>query len=139
LPAPFDGLGVLFNYTRISSDAELVNELTAQTFGLSGSSENSYNLATIYEKGRFGARLAYNYRDEYVERVSGNLGNPEFVDAYGQFDLSMNYDINDSVSLAFDAVNLTDEVIKKYAFIPERPFEYAETGRRFMIGIRMSL
>jgi TonB-dependent receptor len=136
LPAPFDGLGLLFNYTLIDDDAKLINELTGATFGLPGSSENSYNVVGIYEKSGFSARLAYNFRDEFVESVSGNRGNPEFVDSYGQLDLTLSYNFNDNYSLSFDAINLNDEVVEKYSFIQERPFEYAETGRRFVLSLR---
>ena len=55
LPSPFDGLGVIANYTYSDSEDNA-------GFPLVAVSENSYNLIGLYEKGPFSARIAYNYQ-----------------------------------------------------------------------------
>ncbi len=63
LPAPLDGFGIIANYTYSDSRDN-------GGFPLVAVSKNSYNLVGLYEKGRFSARVAYNYRDEAVFEFS---------------------------------------------------------------------
>ena len=54
LPAPFDNLGVVANYTYI----DMPDDLT-------GISKTSYNATVYYETDRWGARASLNYRDKW--------------------------------------------------------------------------
>ena len=81
LPAPFDGLGIQANYTYIdsSTDVEADGE-PIDTDGSSydrempykGISEHAYNLIGIYQKNGFTARIAYNWRSEFLTSVGAN-------------------------------------------------------------------
>ena len=53
LPAPFDGVGVIANYTFIDSGSDFENEITAAAYGIPGLSENTINFTLFYEKGPF--------------------------------------------------------------------------------------
>ena len=44
LPDPFDGLGVIFNYTYLDTNADFKNALTGASYGVRGLSENTINL-----------------------------------------------------------------------------------------------
>ena len=114
LPEPFDGLGVLLNYTFIDSADDFLNQLTGTKFGVLGLSENTYNVSVFYEKGRFSARVAYNHRDEFLEDLTDTRGHPQFVDAYEQWDASVKYHLNDKVTFSLEAINLTDENVTLY-------------------------
>lgn len=145
LPGFWSGFGVQANYTYTSSeDKEAAAEQLEQDGvqqaggGLEGFSENSYNVIAFYEKDNFQARLAYNWRDSFLSarqgaRSSGILS--EHVEAYGQFDFSTSYDINESFTVNFEAINLTNENILEYADVRERVTLLQYSGRRYQLGL----
>ncbi len=136
LPSPFDGLGAEASYTYVSSDANYENELTGVSYGLEGLSENSYSLVGFYEKGPVQARLAYTYRDPFLQVAFGRNGDPEYFDEYQQLDGSFSFAVTDNFTVSVDALNLTDENEFIYSTTPDRTKEYRTTGRRFMVGVR---
>ncbi|MBC7939519.1 MAG: TonB-dependent receptor [Chitinophagaceae bacterium] len=130
LPAPFDGFGVIANYTY--SDAKGDNDTP-----LVGVSKNSYNLIALYEKGPFSARAAYNFRDKAA--FSFTEGRPDYVARRSQLDLQMGYDINKRFSVQFQAQNLMpkDSATIEYSQIsPLALNSYALSERRFSVGFR---
>ncbi|WP_298916406.1 TonB-dependent receptor [uncultured Algimonas sp.] len=134
LPAPFDGFGVIANYTY--SDAE-ASDVNGDPQPVVGNSENSFNLIGYYEKGRFSTRLAYNYRDEAA--FSFTQGRPDFVDAVGNLDFQLGYDLTDNVSLSFKAINLLpdDSAINEYSAsnsILQNSYALGES--RYFFGVR---
>ncbi|GEA01253.1 hypothetical protein KUL17_01500 [Alteromonas sp. KUL17] len=138
LPAPFSGLGVQANYTFVESEVEVTegDALVAQP--LAGLSENSANLVVFWEYGNVGARLAYNWRDDFL--VSNGVGAvaDQFQDAFGTLDTSLSYNVNDSVSLSFEGVNLTDESIHTYFDQRVRGGRIDHYGRRFTMGVNVT-
>ena len=76
-------------------------------------SELTYNLIGIFENDRVEARLAYNWRDEYLLTIRQvNLGLPVFADDRGQLDGSFFYRINDHRQVGLQGTNLLkDEVV----------------------------
>lgn len=114
LPAPFDGLGVQANYTYVYSRAPSPdafdtdgNPLQVQLEGLS---RDSYNLIAMYEKGPVSARIAYNWRSQWLLTTQGNGTDnlPVYATALGQVDASVSYRFNKHFSLTAAAVNLTN-------------------------------
>src|SRR5690606_29627280 len=61
LPAPFDGLGAVANYTFIDNSDP--TQLTA-------ASRNNFNLTGYYEKGPIGARLSYSWRSGFLSTAA---------------------------------------------------------------------
>jgi TonB-dependent receptor len=142
LPAPFDGLGVVANYTYIDSDSEFEHQGTGATFGVPGLSEDSMNLSVFYEKESWTARLAYNRRGEYLDQVNGyGGGHPLFVDDYSQLDASLGYRFSDNVSVGLEAINITDETNDTYVLLGTGPIQWFDssihTGPRYQINVRM--
>ncbi|MCG9722992.1 TonB-dependent receptor [Shewanella sp. Isolate7] len=103
-----NGLGYSVNYTF--ADAGSPAENYPDKVGVfSDSSKHTVNLVGYYEMDSFSARLAYNWRSEYMMReLPGFYGNRQHQD-YGSLDLSMNYSVTDWMDLTFEAVNLTEE------------------------------
>ncbi|QYJ94867.1 TonB-dependent receptor [Shewanella spartinae] len=103
-----NGLGYSVNYTF--ADAGSPGENYPDKVGVfSDSSKHTVNLVGYYEMESFSARLAYNWRSEYMMReLPGFYGNRQHQD-YGSLDLSMNYSVTDWMDLTFEAVNLTEE------------------------------
>lgn len=144
LPSPWDGLGVQANYTFIDSNASTI-AANAQTGGaaitvpIQGLSENSYNLVLLYEKYGFNARLAYNWRDDYLQTTQGvGTGQlPIFGAAYGVLDGSISYDVNERVAITFDAQNILNQEFKTYQIVENRYRDYQVDDRRFSIRLRV--
>lgn len=130
LPAPFDGLGLQMNYTYIDSsiDADPASA-PADTDGsgygpmpFRGLSKNAVNVVLMYEKGPISARLAYNWRDEFLMSTNANgfsgtenditYGLPLYNAATAYMDGSITYRINDNLSVVLQANNLNDAVTK---------------------------
>ena len=118
LPAPFNGLGVQANYTKINSsggrnsgstDGSALNALP-----LEGMSPESYNFALMYEKYGISARLAYNWRSKYLYTTSAaNVNRPLWADDYGQVDGSIFYTINPNYKIGLQVVNLGHSTTKQ--------------------------
>ncbi|MCH6257544.1 TonB-dependent receptor [Puniceicoccaceae bacterium K14] len=131
------GLGVQANYTYVSAD-DVQGVEDGPFLPITGLSENSYNLITYYENKRFGVRLAYNFRDDFIVNNTSFFGDGEFTNSYSQFDLSANYNVNEKVSLFLEALNITDETLERVnSFGLLRNLE--DNGRRVVFGVRAKL
>ena len=123
LPGAFSGLGVQANYTRIdeegSPNANLKDDEATEeddvssitNVPLEGLSENNYNLAVLYEKYGISARVAYNWRSEYLLTTRDVITElPIWNEAGGQLDASIFYDLNDNWKIGFQGTNLNDNI-----------------------------
>lgn len=130
------GFGVIANLTVVDSDSELdVNDLT-QTFAVTGLSD-SQNIVGFYEKGPFQIRLAWNNREGFLQSLTQTQsGEPTFVDDYHQWDLSGSYDINDSLTVFFEGINLTEEILLKHGRYDNQFLLADDTGSRWSLGLR---
>jgi TonB-dependent receptor len=143
LPAPFDKFGIQANYTYVDSEAPSPTAVDSAgnplIVPIEYLSKHSYNLVGFYENGPFNARLAYNWRDDYVVTTAGNgTGNlPIYNDKFGQLDASVSYDFNDHVSLSIDASNLLDEERHTYQAFEGRPRDFVLNDRRVGFRIRV--
>ncbi|MCG9965928.1 TonB-dependent receptor [Shewanella cutis] len=103
-----NGFGYSANYTFADSDAPAENYPDLVSV-FSDSSKHTVNLVGYYEMDDFSARLAYNWRSEYMIReLPGFYGNREHQ-AYGTLDLSASYNITDYLGVTFEVVNLLEE------------------------------
>ncbi len=138
LPAPFDGLGIIFNYNSVNSNLELNN---GDKLLFPGVSDASYNTALFYDKGPIQARLAYTWRDEFLFDPSAIWGNQAYVDEYEQFDFSASYRVTENVTTSFEVINLTDEEDQWFVDrvdVPAngtRPLSIGHVGRRISLGV----
>ncbi len=60
-------------------------------------------------------------------------------DERGQLDASLSYDINEHFSVILSGINLTNEVRMDYVAHPSRLRHWAESGRRYQLGLRWKL
>jgi len=137
LPAPFDGLGVQTSFTYAESNANYTNTVANVSYGLEGLSKYSYSLVGFYEKGKVQARVAYTWRDKFLQVASGRNGEPEYFDSYGQLDVGASYNVTSNFTVFVDGLNLTDTEEFIYSVTPNRTKEYRTTGRRVAAGVRM--
>jgi outer membrane receptor for ferrienterochelin and colicin len=90
------GFGVSANYTYVHSGLRYDNKSVGEQFALVGLS-NSYNVVGIFENDKWSGRLAYNWRGEFLSSTFDGAGpNPQYVEPYGQLDLSVGYNITTS-------------------------------------------
>lgn len=130
------GFGLLANMTIVDSNAELNPLDVNETFALTGLSD-SENVVLFYEGGRWQWRLAYNHRDGFLQSlVQIQSGEPTFVAAYQQWDMSISYQLNDNVSLFAEGINLTDEEVWKHGRYDNQLLLIQDTGSRYALGIR---
>jgi len=123
LPGPLSGFGMQANFTFVDSNAP--SPATAgpvHEVSLEGLSKYNYNLVGIYEKGKISARVAYNWRSEFLVTTSGNgTGNlPIFEKAFGQMDASVTLNVTPHFSLTVNGVNLLNTVTETYYGITTR-------------------
>ena len=132
------GFGLMANATLVDSDAELDSADITQVFALTGLSD-SYNLVGFYENGPLQVRLAYNWRDSFVQSLTQSNGDGvTIVEEYSQVDASGSYDINDNVSIFFEGINLTEEYVHKRGRFSNQLLLVEDSGRRFAFGVRGS-
>ncbi|XQW85832.1 TonB-dependent receptor [Thalassotalea piscium] len=124
LPGAFSGLGVQFNYTYIDEEGSPNSALAPDkpnsaegediafdNLPLEGLSKDNFNFVAMYEKNGIAARLAYNWRSEYLLTTKDVItALPIYSEAGGQLDGSIFYDVNENIKLGLQGTNLTDEV-----------------------------
>jgi iron complex outermembrane recepter protein len=131
LPAPFDGFGIIANYTYADSK-------DSNGFPLVATSKHSYNLVALFEKGPFSARIAYNWRDDAVFEFT--QGRPDVIAARSQLDAQFGIDITKKIALSFQAQNLIPKdsaTVEISNFNPTALNSYALSERRFSAGVRV--
>lgn len=124
LPGLFGNLGMQFNATLLresgvpnqntrpvqsgGSDDVARSQLPFDNLPLQGLSETTYNFVGLYEDDLFSARIAYNYRSDYLLTIrQTNLGVPIFNQARGQVDGSVFYSVTDNIEIGLQGQNLT--------------------------------
>ncbi|KUJ83294.1 TonB-dependent receptor [Microbulbifer flavimaris] len=138
-----NGFGAIANYTWTDTSTARDTFTDGNPF-LSDSSENVYNLTGYYENDMFSARVAYNWRSEYMIRESGAYGN-RLHDDFGSLDLSAVWHATDSVDVKLDVNNLlAEESVQLGNNVEPTPgsgftagfplYEY-ETARRVNLGV----
>ncbi len=144
LPGAFSGLGINANYTYADSEQPNGNPLL-------DISKNTYNIQLFWEYEGVSTRLAYNYRDSFldtenekrVENINSTGGISEdgtvygnnYRDDRGQLDFSASWDINENFTLVGSATNLTGEP-SIYLSELGGAWKYTEADRRYSLGIR---
>ena len=96
-------------------------------------------MALIYDKNGISARLAYNWRDKYLtqtNRDGSNNRNPVFTEPFGTLDFNVSYDVNDSVAVSFEGINLLSETIRTYARTERQLYFAQELAPRYLLGLR---
>ncbi|XOV79902.1 MAG: TonB-dependent receptor [Aestuariibacter sp.] len=133
------GFGYIGNLTLVESNAELDVADVNRKFALTGLS-NSKNFILYYEKGNWQWRLAWNYRDGFLQsQVQKQSAEPTFVAPYEQYDFAASYNINNKVSVYFEAINLTNETVHKHGRFGNQLLLVQDTGSRYSIGLRGNL
>ncbi len=130
------GFGLSTNYTYVHSGLRYDNNKLGEQFALVGLS-NSYNVIGIYEDKKWTARLAYNWRGEFLASTFDGSGpNPQYVEPYGQVDISVTYAFNDKLSVQLEGINVTNEITRVHSRTKQQLESVTQNGPRYMVGLR---
>ncbi len=132
------GFGIFANYTLVDGDVAFDNTVIERDqFALLGLSDTA-NVMLMYEKYGWSVRLAWNWRDEYLisANENGSNRNPFYVDEYQQWDVSVNYALNDRWSFGLEAINLTGEDVRWHGRSKKQMIKLVDQDPRYMLGVR---
>lgn len=125
LPAPFDNLGVVANFTYVDAAKELT-----------GISKYSYSLTAYYETKHWGLRGSMSHRSRWYTGRSDTVmsATTRGFEPTTYVDASAFVNLTDQLQLTFNAVNLTNQ--KETQFWGQNRYLYNQTqsGTTYMIG-----
>jgi len=139
LPGIGEGLGLAGNLTWTSSKAP--GPIAGLSLPLLGMSPLSGTFQLYYEHAAFRARLAYTYRGEYLDTVTG-VGSgfsPIYADAFGTLDASIAKDIGPRTEVRFEINNISRPTIRSHFGSASEPRFFNVYDRRIGIGLRVKL
>ena len=137
LPSPFDGLGIVANYTYSESDfKEQISDGVVETYSLPNNSKRSYNIIGYYEKYGFGFRVAHNFRSSYLREKPNPEDGLKYRDDIGITDISASYDFTKNIGITMNVLNAFNT--KRYEYIWERQYmdNASFFGTTFQFGLR---
>lgn len=134
LPGLLGGLGMQATYTYVNAEdlQESVSGPLRSDFAnglpLSGVSKNTVNITGFYENEKISARLAYNWRSDFLLTPRDVIFpfSPIVSESTGQLDGSLFYNVTDEIKVGVQAVNLLDEVTRTSQIID---FDGTRVGR----------
>jgi iron complex outermembrane receptor protein len=134
------GFGFQANATLVGTDRPYDRtNLTVSGFAVTGLA-NSANLVAFYDKDGFQARIAANWRDDYLDHFKQVQNNssfgiePTYVNANTQIDFSTSYDLTEQMNVYFSAQNLNGANYSTHGRYPEQILDAVDFGRRFTLG-----
>jgi outer membrane receptor protein involved in Fe transport len=95
---------------------------------------DSANLVAFYENDKWQARVAYNWRDEFLNGTPDN--SPSFTEEFAQVDANASYLVTDNLTVFVEGLNLTDESQRTYNRYPNQLKAANQFEARYNIGAR---
>jgi TonB-dependent receptor len=137
------GFGVVLNYTTVDGDIGYDNSNTNKgenvenQFALLGLSDSA-NFVGFYEKNGLQVRLAYNWRNDFLNDTLDGNGerNPVNTKDYGQWDVNISYELTDALTISAEGINITDESQYQYGRQDHMLIGAIEQGARYNLAIR---
>ena len=136
------GFGFNANATFVDTNKPYdPKDISQSGFAITGLA-NSANLVAFYDKNGFEARVAVNYREEYLRgfgqnQNTGAFGSePTFENPNLQVDFSTSYALTKQINLFFEAINLTNETQSTHGRFDNQLLDVFAYGRRYTAGAR---
>jgi TonB-dependent receptor len=133
------GFGAILNYTIVNGSAKFDNTLPSSVFqfALEGLSDSA-NAVLFYDKNGIQARLAYNWRDKFLQSNGGGR-NPFYVEAYGQLDGNASYEFRKGLTVFVEGINLTGASRRGHTRHVNNVTFVSPGYARYMAGVRIAL
>ena len=134
------GFGMIVNATLVNANVAYDNNVDVNEvsqFVLNGLSDSA-NLVAFYDKDKLEARIAYNWRDGFLNGIGQEQGtnqNPTNVRSYGQIDLSANYKYSDNITIFFAGINVGESTYRVYGREIHQVLQMGQTGARYDFGM----
>jgi TonB-dependent receptor len=139
------GWGLQANATIVGTNKPYDPSNTSITgFAVTGLADSA-NLVGFYDKYGFQARVALNWRAEYLDHFGQQQNNsafgaePTFVNSTTQVDFSSSYDFTKQFSVYFEALNLNDATYSTHGRYSDQILDVIDYGRRFTLGFHAKL
>lgn len=132
------GFGVQANATFVDASVAFDNASLETQFALDGLSDSA-NLVGFYEKDKIKFRLAYNWRDDFyagIRGASSGTPGPTNVEAFGQWDMSASYEVNDNFTVFLEGINIAEETLRQYGRESLQAVAVYQGGARYILGGR---
>lgn len=154
LPRPFDGFGVLLNYTYIKSRLKYILDPQTNSIGTApflNVSPKAINGTLYYEKGPFKGRVSVAQRKGYSTAypIASGTCNPGICDSplvndfvfsgsTTNVDVAASYQLTSFFTLTAEGLNLTNQTSNRFAY-QDNPVvtQYASSGPVYRIGARL--
>jgi TonB-dependent receptor len=137
------GFGIQANATKVSTNKPYdPNDTSGSGFAVTGLADSA-NVVGFYEKFGFEARLAVNWRDEYLDHFGqqqngGRFGTePTFVNSATTLDFSTSYQFSQNLDVYFEALNITDETFSTHGRYKEQLLDVVDFGRSYTLGLHV--
>ena len=124
--------GARFNYTLIQSKMTFADRDSA---AVPRQADHLANMMFYYDNSTFEARIAMNYKDEYIMEHGDSADNDTFYGDYLSLDFSAQYQVTDAMLVYFEANNLNNEPMTFYTGDEKRPDQVEYYGPRFQLGV----
>jgi len=143
----YKNFGVSGNYTYVKSANPVNYGTPAAPVWLTSqqpfTSKNSYSISGLYEDSKLSGRIVYTWRSSQLQGAV-NAVNPMgsgYIGAYGLLDASLNYAIDEHLTLSLNVSNLTDKGANRYFgeapnFEPGIATQPFDNGRNISVGLR---
>jgi len=131
------GFGVQANYTTVNGDIDFdvnANPSTTQ-FALVGLSDTA-NFIAMYENDDFQARVAYNWRDKFLNSAARYVNEPGFTEEYYQIDFNVAYNYSEKLSFFVEGINITEQNSREHGRTSVQLWNLQQLGARYNIGMR---
>lgn len=130
------GFGAILNYTIVNSDTRYDNaqRYTVTQFAVNGVSDSA-NAVLYYDKNGLQARVAYNWRAEFL---SGYGFDPFYIEEYGQFDVSASYELKKGLTVFVEGINVTNADRRGHMRNDQTVFFAAPGYARYAAGVRVN-
>lgn len=133
------GFGAIINYTMVNGDVDFNNELPASVtqFALLGLSDSA-NFIGFYDKNGLQVRVAYNWRDKFLNATTtaGGVNNPSYTEAYGQWDVNVSYELMEGLTVFAEGINITNSTQRLHGRHVNNVQYVTQGGARYNLGVR---
>lgn len=131
LGEPWDAFLMALNYTYVDSEGDTGDRKVS----LPKQAANIANFTLGYDKHGLDLRLAFKYRDKYVDELV-DVDYDRTTDDHLQWDLTAKYRFTENWQLYAEIANLGDEPEYYYAGSRNRVLQYDEFGTSYTLGMQ---
>ncbi len=132
IASELDNFGIMANATFMDSEMNIPER--EDKVAIPRQADSLYNFTLYYDNNQFAARLAVNFKGEYIEEHGSSK---QFDSYYGDntsVDFTTSYQLNENALVYLELNNLTNEPLKYFLGDESRPLQVEYYGVRGMVG-----